>query len=387
MGLAIVAIPEEQDRVWKISSEKVPHLTLLFLGDENNSKLEQIMQFVEHAVTLSEHGQFYLDVDHRGELGADSADVIFFSKRSCNLKWIKQFRAQLLQNTDIKTAYDSTQQFTVPQDWVPHLTLGYPKTPAQPQQGDNDYPLYSVCFDRIAVWAGAFDGPEFRLEWPDREFNQFGGDLALAYADEQKRAIKHKAFNSDQGQTATAILERGEQVVHEHLGTTSDSTVEHGEAFAQGLVHGAPSSGEQFILEHHGVKGMRWGTRGSGSSSAFSRFRRQPPQAVAPQATSKVPHGKKRKTKVETDGGENHPATQDALRVAEAQAKLKKSGPKALTNDELREVATRVQLEQQAVQATRSGTNKFARETISNQGKQAVNQIIKSKIDKKIKSK
>src|SRR4051812_22375808 len=98
MGLAIVAIPEEQDRVWKISSEKIPHLTLLFLGDENNSKLEQIVQFVEHATQLSEHGQFYLDVDRRGELGADQADVIFFSKRSWNLKWIKQFRAQLLQN-------------------------------------------------------------------------------------------------------------------------------------------------------------------------------------------------------------------------------------------------------------------------------------------------
>lgn len=30
---AIVAIPEERDPVWKYSSEKVPHMTLLFLGE------------------------------------------------------------------------------------------------------------------------------------------------------------------------------------------------------------------------------------------------------------------------------------------------------------------------------------------------------------------
>ena len=31
-NLVIVAIPDENDRVWKISSEKVPHLTVLVPG-------------------------------------------------------------------------------------------------------------------------------------------------------------------------------------------------------------------------------------------------------------------------------------------------------------------------------------------------------------------
>jgi 2'-5' RNA ligase len=189
MGLAIVAIPEEQDRVWKFSSEKVPHLTLLFLGDEASADTQQIVQFVEHATQLSEHGPFYLDVESRGELGADQADVLFFSKRSWNLKWIKQFRGQLLQNDAVRTAYDSAEQFGAPQDWLPHLTMGYPETPAKPVP-DDDFgrPFYSVCFDRIAVWTGNYDGPEFKLEWPEREFE---GDLAIAYAEEMKKALTH----------------------------------------------------------------------------------------------------------------------------------------------------------------------------------------------------
>jgi 2'-5' RNA ligase len=187
-NFVVVAIPEEQDRVWKVSSEKIPHLTLLFLGDEDDADTQQIMQFVEHAVTLSQHGQFYANVDHRGTLGDDDADVLFFRKNSWDLKWITQFRNQLLQNHAIRTAYDSTDQYD---EWTPHLTLGYPETPAKPQK-DDDWPIHSVCFDRIAVWVGDFEGPEFRLEWPDRELE---GDLAVAYSDTQKDAIVHCTTN------------------------------------------------------------------------------------------------------------------------------------------------------------------------------------------------
>jgi 2'-5' RNA ligase len=214
-NLVIVAIPEEQDRVWKISSEKVPHLTLLFLGDEANADTQQIVQFVEHAVTLAEHGPFYLDVERRGTLGPDEADVLFFSKRSWNLKWIRQFRGQLLQNQAVKTAFDSTQQYD---EWTPHLTMGYPTSPAK--EDKEDYPFYSVCFDRIAVWDQDYAGPEFQLEWPDRELE---GDLAIAYSDYQKHALMHGAKLGPRPKTA------------EELGAE--------------------------FLEHHGVKGMKWGVR------------------------------------------------------------------------------------------------------------------------------
>lgn len=207
-NLVIVAIPEKDDRVWKISSEKVPHLTLLFLGDaESNPNVEEIMKFVQHAVNVSEHGPFYLDVDHRDVLGVDQADVLFFSKRSWNLKWIKHFRHQLLQNDAIRAAYESVQdQFP---EWRPHLTLGYPESPAVelPDDGYN-HPIYSVSFDRIAVWTGDFEGPDFRLEWPER-------------ADEEL-PIMMSSLNQ-------ARVQAGLEAVQQ--------------------------------LKHHGVKGMKWGVR------------------------------------------------------------------------------------------------------------------------------
>lgn len=222
-SLVIVAIPEEQDRVWQVSSEQVPHLTLLYLGDDVTQvqHVDQIEQFVEHAVTLSEHGPFYLDVKRRGVLGPNEADVLFFNEKSWNLKWIKQFRGQLLQNDAVRTAFDSAAQFGAVQEWLPHLTLGSPDAPAQPIPKDGfDHPFYSVCFDRIAVWSQEYAGPEFLLEWPDREFD---GDLAVAYSDTKKAELIHYAMN---GGKPLSVAELGEQFV-----------------------------------EHHGVKGMKWGVR------------------------------------------------------------------------------------------------------------------------------
>jgi 2'-5' RNA ligase len=159
-NLVIVAIPDENDRVWKVSSEKIPHLTMLFLGDVDQiSNLETIVQFVEHAADTTLN-RFHMTVDRRGELGADQADVLFFKKDRYAYKAARDFRASLLQDNNIKTAYDSTTQFDGP--WNPHLTLGYPAAPAKPKL--EDYPFYEVSFNKIAVWTGDFDGPEFLLK-------------------------------------------------------------------------------------------------------------------------------------------------------------------------------------------------------------------------------
>jgi 2'-5' RNA ligase len=637
-NLVIVAIPEEMDRTWKISSEKVPHLTLLFLGDEANADTQQIVEFVEHAVTQSEHGQFYLDVDRRGTLGPDEADVLFFSKRSFNLKWIKQFRAQLLQNQAIRTAYDSTQQY---EEWTPHLTLGYPPpgNPAKPL-GPDDHPIYSVCFDRIAVWTTDFDGPEFQLEWPDRDLE---GPLAVAYSDTQKAALTHYGSreallehhgvkgmkwgqrNVDSGVGGTSHttkvalagslallspnlrkntssdtklkvglfgqyallsgkvradlkqaskktdLQKGDSEwekglndghawvavqnkladhFNQHIDSVnakhasdkdwSNEPYDHPEnskdpqfrAYAKDVhaltkdsiqhasdslhlenpsgtkkvkvdqdpndpltfrmsvehvQHAATDSGEiefkvkietdskgratgfkidegadvnavhgdivsiaergkAFIehasvldnptisaqikaklqnilsdvttdadgtvnlfgdpvlqakirsvlqdfyqdpnvdnavvysalgetIQHFGIKGMRWGFR-----------RKEPPTAVAPKATSKVPHGDRRKTKIDTEGGQNHDAHPDALKVAESSAKLRKSGTKALSNHELAALAERARLEKAAVEADRHGANKWIRKFLGNQGNQAANQVVRTEVDSRIRS-
>jgi 2'-5' RNA ligase len=158
MGTAIVAIPREDDVVWRLSSEKIPHMTILFLGDqEENPKLMQIVEFLGHA-TKTTLKRFGLSVDRRGELGADRADVLFFDK-NYEFKNLNEFRSFLLANDAISEAYNSVEQFP---EWTPHLTMGYPETPAK--EDTREYPGISyVGFDRIAIWTGDFDGPEFRL--------------------------------------------------------------------------------------------------------------------------------------------------------------------------------------------------------------------------------
>ena len=121
------------------------------------------------------------------------------------------------------------------------------------------------------------------------------------------------------------------------------------------------------FLSHYGVKGMQWGVRTRSARDLSVRRNRPAPQAVTPVATSKVPHGTKRKTKIKTEGGENHPAHEDAIKVAKAQTKLKKSGPAALSNKELQELQTRMNLErnvtQMVSQSTRAGRGrKFVRD-------------------------
>jgi len=200
-NLVIVAIPREDDPIWQISSEKVPHLTILFLGEASSAPVSEITSFVQHASVLT-LSRFGLDVDRRGTLGDDEADVLFFQD-NWELPRLRDFRAQLLKNNSIKKAYDSAPQFGAPQDWTPHLTLGYPETPAKPTSER----IYWVQFDRIAVWTGNYEGPEFILK------NDYAMEVAMS-------------------DTAAA--------------------------------------GRQF-LAHYGVKGMRWGVRKDVSTGVESK--------------------------------------------------------------------------------------------------------------------
>lgn len=201
-GAVIVAIPAVDDYVWNISSEKVPHLTLLYLGEEvPEDKLKLISEFLEHAADVSIR-RFGLSVDRRDSLGEHDADVVFFDK-SYNIRELNRLRFNLLQNSAISEAYNSATQF---ESWTPHLTLGYPETPAKPDE--REYPgLHWISFDRLAIWTGEYDGPEFRLE------EQFDLEVAMS---------------------STSTLERGLRAVSE--------------------------------LFHHGVKGQKWGVRKRDSS-------------------------------------------------------------------------------------------------------------------------
>jgi len=157
-NVVIVALPEKDDPIWEISSETVPHLTLLFLGESNSiTNVFEILRFLDHAATTVLH-RFSLEVDRRGTLGDDQADVLFFE--GWDLPELKRFRGQLLQNDNIKKAYLASDQHP---EWLPHLTLGYPTAPAKKLKDGRDR-VYSVRFDRVALWVDDYAGPEFPLK-------------------------------------------------------------------------------------------------------------------------------------------------------------------------------------------------------------------------------
>lgn len=162
MDWAIVAVPEESDRVHKRSSEKVPHITLLYFGEQDSPEdALHIAQQLQHTINMS-LTSFGLEVDHRGPLGPKNADVLFFEKNK-QCKKIEEFRNLLLQDAVIRRCYDSTEQYP---EWTPHLTLGYPETPAikPTEDWDDDTPRY-VHFDKIEFWVEDYDGPSFDLSY------------------------------------------------------------------------------------------------------------------------------------------------------------------------------------------------------------------------------
>lgn len=249
--LVIVALPSEDDPVRQYSSEKEPHLTLLYLGDYpySDSEMQHISDYVEHAA--SQLRQFSLDVENRGVLGDKNADVLFFNKQ-----WSKNiaiFRNQLLADPLISKGFLSTDQFP---EWNPHLTMGYPETPAK--KDTRDYPGFSyVRFDRIALWDGDYTGPTFQLssnDYPPLE-------------------------------VAMSQIERGRAAAGD-------------------------------VLQHYGVKGMKWGVRRANPSSGSSS---------SPQLH----------------------LSEDARAAVNAHGKIKTGGTGSLSNQELQRVITRMSLESQ----------------------------------------
>jgi hypothetical protein len=148
-ALTIVAIPNDNSYAHLASSEKVPHLTILYL--DATSDTSQIIEYVKHVVDTSLQ-RFWLYVDRRGLLGDKDADVLFFSKESAKL--ITDARYYMLANDAVKQAFDRIEQYP---EWTPHLTLGYPQSPAKTTVDPKDDETW-VLFDKIGIWYGDYEG-------------------------------------------------------------------------------------------------------------------------------------------------------------------------------------------------------------------------------------
>lgn len=106
-------------------------------------------------------------------------------------------------------------------------------------------------------------------------------------------------------------------------------------------------------LAHYGVKGMRWGVR---------RARGSDGRVVETPVSVKTTPGKR----VKTSGGTGQKPSEDAVRVATARQKAKKSSLDSLSNKELQELVNRMNLEQQYSRLS-GGKKNAGRKFIENQ--------------------
>ncbi|HXQ39248.1 MAG TPA: hypothetical protein VN843_34935, partial [Anaerolineales bacterium] len=145
----------------------------------------------------------------------------------------------------------------------------------------------------------------------------------------------------------------------------AQSTFEHGAMFV-----------EEY-LEHHGIKGMKWGVTRAHIQASIERRqqkqdtveaqRREARPAKDPVAKDSIGRSSNQHTTIKTKGGEDHPAHPEAIKIAELRQKLDKSGPAALSNKDLQEIQTRLNLERSVAQL----------ESERKQGKSFVNKLLR----------
>lgn len=310
----IVAIPAKDDPVWKLSSEKVPHITLVYLGDVTDpDKLGAVLYGMANAATAS-MPKFGLPVQSRGVLGDKKADVLFFDK-DFTYK-LDRLRRRLISSPGISEMYNAVKQFPT---WTPHLTLGFPETPAPV----SDIPVNWINFDRIALWTSDYAGPELLLG-PDPRKVEFSDDV--------------------------------ESVGEAYHSMTVDD-------FMASFELVGPDDAEQY-----GVKGQKWGV---------IRSKKQIQEATVTDPAT----GAKKAALVDTKTGSKKALSDEASRKREAEGLIKQyRTTDVLSNQDLRDYVQRVNLEKQYEDIVRENKQggagrKFIRRLLGDIGQAEVSRV------------
>lgn len=143
-GVGVFLIPESSDPIVAASSEPA-HLTTIWLGDMNDLDEETISairgEVAAYAAELD--GPVVVPVTERGTLGDEDADVVFLERTESLLALREGF---LEASPTTRRVMDSVEQFP---EWTPHVTLGYPETPAA-----GGYDGAAVTFNAVGLWVG-----------------------------------------------------------------------------------------------------------------------------------------------------------------------------------------------------------------------------------------
>lgn len=152
-GVGVFLIPAESDPIVAASSEDQAHMTTVWLGSKDDLPTPDYVESLQaevaaYAATLD--GPVVVPVTERGTLGDEDADVVFLEATES----LVALRDGMLEGSPVTQAvYNSVEQYP---DWTPHVTLGYPETPAA-----GEYDGDAVTFDRVGLWIG----PD-RYEYP-----------------------------------------------------------------------------------------------------------------------------------------------------------------------------------------------------------------------------
>ncbi|QWY82761.1 head maturation protease [Arthrobacter phage SilentRX] len=177
----IMALPAETDPVSGASSEADgAHCTLLFLGNAAALDRDALAAALERFVTGGQVGVMTEKVAGRATLGPNKADVALIDGAS-----LVNIRNGLLEDNTIVQAFQSVEQYPT---WIPHVTLGYPETPASAE-----FTGESITFDRLALWFGEDRTAVYPL-----------GEAMPAQDQPEQPAAKEKAVAAMRALTAAA---------------------------------------------------------------------------------------------------------------------------------------------------------------------------------------